>query len=180
MNVRTTTQFLTAAAAGAAAAAEAAAAAATAAAAAAAAEEAAAGCGGGDGGWIHRGQMGWDTEEPVEELAETGWTERESRRPFDFFLSTTRFDNKHMRSSLASMRSVAGRGLVTQGRSGRVGAPSITRREIERHSVPSGVTSGSESHRAGGPWPRVSQVPTEKPISLRPSNFVCECCPKVG
>ena len=27
---------------------------------------------------------------------------------------------------------------------------------------------------------RVSQVPTQKLISLRPSNFVCACCPKVG
>ena len=29
-------------------------------------------------------------------------------------------------------------------------------------------------------WTRVSQVPTQKLISLRPSNFACACCPKVG
>ena len=39
---------------------------------------------------------------------------------FDFFLSiTTRFDNRHIRSCLASRRSVAGRGPMAQGESPR-------------------------------------------------------------
>ena len=34
--------------------------------------------------------------------------------------------------------------------------------------------------RSSQPRPRVSQDPTQKPISLRPSNFVCACFPKSG
>ena len=38
------------------------------------------------------------------------------------------------------------------------------------------VLDGSESHWAGGPWPRVSQGPTQKLIALlRPSNYACAC-----
>ena len=59
--------------------------------------------------------------------------------PFYFCLSTsTRFDNKHRRSCLASRRSVSARGLVTQGRVPRSlmadelrrGAASPTRRDV--------------------------------------------------
>ena len=44
---------------------------------------------------------------------------------------------------------------------------------------PSELDLSFPAHWAGGHWPRVSQAPTQKPISLRPSNFVCACCPKV-
>ena len=36
--------------------------------------------------------------------------------------------------------------------------------------------ANSDAHWAGWPWHRVSQVPTQKLIALRPSNCACACC----
>ena len=55
---------------------------------------------------------------------------------------------------------------------GRVSTLSTTKK---RHPVPSGVSNGSESFGAEGPWPRESQAPTQKLIALRPSSYLCAC-----